>query len=100
MTLCRVILLFGIIFSLLADVSFSALNVTLPIVDLGYELHQATFNVSIVLIQVSEYFIQFLYSLVIKGIRTILQLLQYPLRSASGWKSTLYCSHRTNWSSI
>jgi hypothetical protein len=50
MALCRVILLFGIIFSLLADVSFSALNVTLPIVDLGYELHQAIFNASIVLI--------------------------------------------------
>jgi hypothetical protein len=47
MVVCRVNLLFGIVFSLLADVSFSALNGPLPIVDLGYELHQATFNASI-----------------------------------------------------
>jgi hypothetical protein len=48
MAICRVNLLFGIIFSLLADVSFSTPSVPLPIVDLGYELHQATFNASII----------------------------------------------------
>jgi hypothetical protein len=48
MAISGVNLLFGIIFSLLVDVSFSAPSVPLPIVDLGYELHQATFNASII----------------------------------------------------
>jgi hypothetical protein len=42
----RVLLLFCSLHYLLADSSGTERNPTLPVVDLGYELHQATFNVS------------------------------------------------------
>lgn len=46
MFLCAVLLLLGWTSSTLANNSTPVSNSTLPVVDLGYELHQATINVS------------------------------------------------------
>lgn len=45
MLIFRLLILFGSLQCLLAEFTEIERNPSLPVVDLGYELHQATFNV-------------------------------------------------------